>query len=119
MSSIKDLPSRPVTASRVSCVSSYPCAIQSYLEPVRLLCKSQNSPAESTRVPLLLLVGLGSLHSSLKAFDLHQSRLSLRSCRLGSNRSIYSSAPQQPVARSPTRQTSKSTFFGETQTRHP
>src|SRR5579863_9223325 len=85
MSSIKDLPSRPVTASRVSCVSSYPCAIQSYLEPVRLLCKSQNSPAESTRVPLLLLVGLGSLHSSHKAFDLHQSRLSLRSCRLGGN----------------------------------
>src|SRR5579863_9334600 len=63
--SIKDLPSCPVTASRVSCVSIYLCAIYSSSEPVRLLCKSQNSPAESYVCTLLLLVGLGSFSTSL------------------------------------------------------
>src|SRR5579863_8420596 len=56
---------RPVTASRVSCVSIYPCAIYSSSEPVRLLCKLQNSPAESYVCTLLLLVGLGSFSTFL------------------------------------------------------
>src|SRR5579863_5540706 len=82
----KTYSSRPVTASRVSCVSIYPCAIYSSSEPVRLLCKSQNSPTESYVCTLLLLVGLGIvLHLSHKAFDLQQSRSESRGCRLGGN----------------------------------
>src|SRR5579863_439101 len=81
---------RPVTASRVSCVSIYPCAIYSSSEPVRLLCKSQNSPAELYVCTLLLLVGLGSFSTfSHKAFDLQQSRSESRGCRLGGDFRLY------------------------------
>src|SRR5579863_3325359 len=52
-------------ASRVSCVSIYLCAIYSSSEPVRLLCKSQNSPAESIVCALSSLVGLDSFSTHL------------------------------------------------------
>src|SRR5579863_9214707 len=72
-------------ASRVSCVSSTSlrnlvvsftgAGVKIALQPLRL----------RLACALLLLVGLGLLHSSHKAFDLQQSRSESRGCRLGGN----------------------------------